>query len=114
MVSLVEKYVPTQPPAEPERLGDFLRDELERIAIHMAGRDEVVCGTATFAGATVAVTFAREQPDTLYRVVIGPRNSNWNHWVSAKLVSGFTLNSEQGAGATNNVDWAVFRDRDND
>jgi hypothetical protein len=112
MVTLVEKYVPTQPPAEPERLGDFLRDELERIAVHMAGRDEVVTGRATFpAATTVAVTFAREQPDTRYQILLGPSSSN-THWWSARAVTGFTLHSS--VSTSENIDWAIFRDRDND
>lgn len=112
MVSLVEKYRPTQPPADLERIGDFLRDELERIAEHMAARDEVVCGTADFSASTVStVTFVRAQPDTQYHVVLGGR-ANLTFWVSNRAVTGFDVNASSSTSGA--CAWAVFRDRDND
>ena len=111
MVSLVEKYVPTQPPAEPERLGDFLRDELERIAIHMAGRDEVLTGRGTTSAGTLVITFARAQPDTEFNILVATSNDG-RVWSSAKAVTGFTINHSGGGAAV--VHWAIFRDRDND
>ena len=112
MVTLVEKYRPTQPPADPEKLGDFLRDELERIAEHMAGRDEVVTGGVTLSSGTASVVFAREQPDTAYQILVaGNVTAGVATW-SAKAVTGFTVTG--AGGGAGNVQWAIFRDRDND
>jgi len=110
MVTLVEKYRPTQPPSDPNKLGDFLRDELERIAEHMAGRDEVLTGRGTTAANTLAITFARAQPDTEYNILVSTSNSG-TVWSSAKAVGGFTINHSSAVAV---VHWAIFRDRDND
>ena len=112
MVSLVEKYRPNQPPAEIERLGDFLRDELERLATAMAGRDEVVTGRTSFASAsTAAVLFSRAQPDLNYQVFFGAK-ADLRLWASAIATTGFTINAN--TSNSNTASWAVFRDRDND
>ena len=64
-------------------------------------------GTATFsAAATVAVTFAKAQPDTSYFVSLGAQ-ANKTFWVSAKTTSGFTLNASSASSDT--VDWVLSR-----
>ena len=109
--TLPQKYRPNQAPADPAFLADFLRDELERLAVAMDTRDEVVCGTATFTAQTVvSVVFQRDQPDTAYFAVLGPRGNN-NYWISNKLVSGFDVTC--AVSTSDNCMWAIFRDRDN-
>lgn len=64
-------------------------------------------GTTTFAAATTAtVTLARAQPDTSYRVVIGPQ-ANKTFWVSGKTTTQFTLNAS--AASSDVVEWEVRR-----
>lgn len=64
-------------------------------------------GTATFANSTtVVVAFSPVEPDTNYRVVLGPRG-NKTFWVTSKTTTGFTLNAS--STSTDLVDWVVLR-----
>lgn len=64
-------------------------------------------GAATFTAATtVAVTFAKAQPDTSYRVILGAE-ANKTFWVTSKTTAGFTLNAS--ATSSDVVNWKVER-----
>lgn len=64
-------------------------------------------GTVTFSGATSAsVTFANPEPDSAYRIVIGPR-ANKTFWITSPTVNGFTLNAS--AVSSDQVDWMIVR-----
>jgi len=111
MVGLVQKYQADPVPSDPASLPEYLRQELDRIALAMRGRDEVVCGKATLSSGTAAVTLAREQPDSEYFILLCT-DTDENVWRSAKATTGFTING--GAAGASVVHWAIFRDRDND
>ena len=65
-------------------------------------------GTATFVGAaTVAVTLARVEVDTSYRVTV-TMNVDERIWVTNKTTTGFTLNSSNAA-STASPDYIISR-----
>lgn len=114
-VSLPQKYDPDPVPTDPALLADFLRQELDRIAVSMKARDEVVCGKATLDGGsppTVTVAFARAQPDTVYQILTTSPNAEYTY-TGNRTVNGFDIFGSVN-GRTSNVHWAIFRDRDND
>lgn len=64
-------------------------------------------GTATFVAATtVAVTLTKNQPNTDYRISLGPQSNN-TFWITSKTVSGFTINAS--ASNSSSIDWSVVR-----
>ena len=64
-------------------------------------------GTGTFAAATtLIVPLTRYQPDTNYRVTLGPQ-ANKTFWVDAKTTSQFRLNASSVSSDT--VEWAITR-----
>ncbi len=111
--NLPEKYTPRPVPSDIEILADWLQDELDRIAIHMRERDVVVCGKETLSSGTATVTFAREQPDTEYYILMNGNVSGEIYHRANKAVTGFDI-VESTATSTAVVHWAIFRDRDND
>ena len=64
-------------------------------------------GTATFsAGTTVICALTRYQPDTNYRVTLGPQ-ANKTFWVDGKTTYQFRLNAS--AVSSDTVEWAITR-----
>ena len=64
-------------------------------------------GTATFsAGITVICPLTRYQPDTNYRVTLGPQ-ANKTFWVDGKTTYQFRLNAS--AASSDTVEWAITR-----
>lgn len=70
-----------------------------------------VAVSVTLAAVAQAVTFARAESDTKYGVIATP---NWGTtcWVTAKTLTGCTLNFGTGAPANATVDVATFRSED--
>lgn len=67
-----------------------------------------VSETVTLAATTLAVTFLASEVDTSYGVIATP---NWSTtcYITAKAVTGFTINFGTGAPANATVDYIVFR-----
>ncbi len=92
--------------------GPFAAREARQLAV-LRRRVLTAAGTAvnvavTASATTLAVTFAQPEVDTSYGVTVTP---NWNTtvWVTAKSVSGMTLNFGTAAPANATVDWHSFR-----
>lgn len=62
----------------------------------------------TAALTTLAITFAQQESDLTYGVAVTP---NWGTtlWVTAKAVTGFTLNFGTAAPANAALDYTTFR-----
>lgn len=66
------------------------------------------CGTATFVAATsVLVVFAVAQPDTNYKISLGPSVNDKTFSWSTKTINGFTINAS--SSSSDAIDWMIAR-----
>jgi hypothetical protein len=67
----------------------------------------IECGQVSFAAATTAsVVFTNPQPSAAYFVAISA-NANKTFWITAKTITGFTVNAS--STSSDAVDWMVVR-----
>lgn len=106
--SLVAPSLPAQPLQDPREAAKWSRLRFRHFTVSGTGVNIAVGAAAT----SLAVTFAREEPDTNYGVLITP---TWDTtlYVTNKATTGFTANFGTGApGGGGFIDWATHRSED--
>lgn len=100
--------LPAQPLSDPREAAKWARLRLRHFTVSGTGVNIPVSAAAT----SLAVAFAREEPDTDYGVLITP---SWGttHYVTNKSTTGFTANFGTGApGGGGILDWSTHRSED--
>lgn len=101
---------PAQPLSEPQEAAKWSRLRLR----HFTASGTGVGASVTTGATSVAVTFARQEPDTSYGLVVLP---SWDTTVyvpeADKAKTGFTARfGTAPAGSAGVIQWATFRSED--